>query len=228
MPGVINVYNDIPLNALDGFGIDISTQRADDLDNELLALIKANNGNVLRVLDLGCGMGGQTLRMAALGCHVTSVDALDFSMVITHGCNQLNIPVEKVQFINADIRNTGGYLHGEYHYIYSQRAVHYLPYIEAKQLLTELREHLRKGFESKLFISVSGLHSELGQGYIGSPNIDARFSYLHSTMAEKHKIEQPVCLYTLEDLNTLLLNCGYKIEKIYTSLFGNIISIAVL
>jgi SAM-dependent methyltransferase len=229
MNDVINIYNDIAANPLDGFGIDISTQRADDLDNGLLSLISANENTPLNIIDLGCGKGGQTLRMAALGCNITAVDIQDFEKNLHTACKQLHIPKSRITFVQADIRNAGEYLKGNYHYIYSQRAIHYLPYNDAAILLNRLREYLTKDFPSKLFISVSGLHSELGNGYADKDkNIASRFCPLSAEMGEKHKILLPVCLYAVEELGQLLMDCHYTIEKLYASPFGNIKAVSSL
>jgi len=224
----INIYNDLPHHALDGFGVDISTQRADDLDVELLSLISANKNAPLNILDLGCGKGGQALRMAAhTNCNVTAVDALNLSNDIHQACESLQVPTSRISFIKSDIRNTAKYLHHGYHYIYSQRTMHYLPYNDAFVLLNGLRTHLVKGFNSKLFVSVSGLHSELGNGYADKDKpISEKFALLSQPMMEKHKISSPVCLYTVEELYTLLTVCGYTVEKIYASAFGNVKAIA--
>jgi len=227
MSDVINIYNDLSTGHLDGFGIDISTQRADDLDNKLLELIKENEDNALNILDLGCGKGGQTVRMAALGCEVTAVDVQDLGADIYEACERLSVPKNRITFIGHDIRNTGTYLKSHYNYIYSQRTLHYLCYDDAVVLLNTVREYLVNGFPSKLFLSVSGLHSELGNGYTGKNiNIASRFCPLSDEIGEKHKIHLPVCLYTLEELAALLTACGYKVEKIYASPFGNIKAIA--
>lgn len=230
MSDVINIYNDVSASALEGFGIDIATQRADDLDNELLGLIKTNRNTPLHILDLGCGKGGQALRMAAYAhCHVTAVDVQDMCNDIYTACESLQIPDSRIGFVKSDIRHTGNYLNKGYHYIYSQRAIHYLPYNDAAVLLNALRGNLVKEFSSKLFISVSGLHSELGNGYTHNDKcIDERFCILNQPMMDKHKILLPVCLYTAEELTSLLTACNYIVEKIYASQFGNIKAIAGL
>jgi hypothetical protein len=92
-----------------------------------------------------------------------------------------------------------------------------------------LRKHLSGSFASKLFISVSGLGSELGNDYKGKhKQVEYRFCELDSKMAVKHKILSPVCLYYLEEFKNLLLTCNYTIEKIYESEFGNIKAVARL
>jgi len=60
--------------SFDGHGVDVAVKRADDLDRTVLQYIAAYPG--CRVLDLGSGAGGQSLRMATAGAHVTAVDQL--------------------------------------------------------------------------------------------------------------------------------------------------------
>jgi hypothetical protein len=80
-----------------------------------------------------------------------------------------------------------------------------------------------------LFISVSGIESELGNGYEDKDKpIQYRFCQLSRKMRNKHKILLPVCLYNINEFEGLLIKCKYKIEDIYQSDFGNIKAIAKL
>jgi hypothetical protein len=104
---------------------------------------------------------------------------------------------------------------------YSQRFIHYLRFSEAVSLLTLVRSKMRT--DGKLFLSASGLLSELGNDYYGSnQELSNRFAPLTPTMAEKHDIREPVCLYTPEDLVTLCEQASYKPERVFSSAFGNV------
>jgi hypothetical protein len=75
----------------------------------------------------------------------------------------------------------------------------------------------------KLFLSASGIASELGEGYPGRgvPAAD-RYAPLADEMAKKHGIHGMVCLYSLEDLEELLLQAGLVCEALFASPFGNV------
>ena len=63
--------------SFDGHGVDVAVNRADDLDKRSLAYIAEHPG--CRVLDLGSGAGGQSVRMAQAGASVLAVDQYDFT-----------------------------------------------------------------------------------------------------------------------------------------------------
>ena len=108
-----------------------------------------------------------------------------------------------------------------------QRAIHYLPRDVALGVLRQLRLLLRT--DGALFISCSGLGSELGTGYPGEHvPVSERFDCLASEMADKHSIKHPVCLYTEDEFQTLLEEAGFRISKIYASAFGNLKVIATI
>ena len=222
-----NIYGDSSSEELNGYGVDISLQRTDALDIDLLHEVGALQLKNIRVIDLGCGMGGQSIRLASLGCYVTAVDTQDFSKGIQESCNNQKIPNDRVVFIKCDIRYTSEYLSGDYHYFYSQRAFHYIDYKDSEKLLNTLRQHFVRNFKGKLFISVSGIGSELGEGYEDKNKpVQYRFCKLSKEMRDKHKIMLPVCLFSLDEFRDLLLKCKYSFDKIYASDFGNIKAIA--
>src|SRR4051794_40114287 len=117
----LNIYGDSSAEELNGYGIDISLQRTDSLDIALLNEVEASEFKNLRVIDLGCGKGGQSVRLALRGCYVTAVDVQDFSKEIQENRGENNIPGDKVTFIKCNIRHASEYLVGNYHYFYSQR-----------------------------------------------------------------------------------------------------------
>jgi SAM-dependent methyltransferase len=223
----LNIYGDSSAGELSGYGIDISLQRTDSLDIALLDEVKASQFKNLKVVDLGCGKGGQAVRLASSGCYVAAVDVQDFSKEIQESCKKNKIPNDRVTFIKCDIRNTSEYLSADYHYFYSQRTFHYLEYQDSEDLLKTLRQHFVKNFKGKLFISVSGIDSELGEGYDDkNKQVQYRFCQLSKEMRNKHKIVLPVCLFSLDEFRNLLLNCKYSVDEIYTSDFGNVKAIA--
>jgi hypothetical protein len=82
---------------------------------------------------------------------------------------------------------------------------------------------------SRLYLSASGLDSELGNGYTHrSSSLAARFYCLATEMADKHGIIAPVCLYRLEDLKGLCGEAGYSVVEAGLSAFGNIKVVATL
>lgn len=118
-------------------------------------------------------------------------------------------------------------LDGEpYDLIILRRGLCVLPYAEARKVLRQLLKKLKIG--GKLYVSVLGLHSELGDDYPASDTlINERFSPLAPAMAEKYGLHAPLCLYSERNLFMLLLEVGASVLRTLTTTYGNVQGIAV-
>ena len=113
-----------------------------------------------------------------------------------------------------------------YDIIVLRRGLCSLPYAQGKQLIRQLRQKLKIG--GKLFITVLGLHSELGEDYPGhEQSIYERYSKLAPAMARKYDIHGEVCLYSERDLFLLLLESGASVLRTMTTTWGNVKAVAV-
>lgn len=227
----LNVYGDQCKVLSAHKGADIATQRADDLDLASVQHAQLHSG--LSALDVGCGAGGQAARLAGVGARVTGLDMPELVDVFTEhmklsqasygqawgsaeffGSNMLDIPKE---WLDAHTKS--------FSQITCQRAIHYVRREQAIELLAQLRQVLAD--DGKMFISCSGLESELGNGYeAGNVAPNERFGLLAQDMQDKHQIKQPVCLYTQDEFAQMLAEAGWRIDTIYASAFGNIKTIA--
>lgn len=189
------------------YGVDVALTRADDLDKKLeCAVIE---GCAHSVLDVGSGAGGQSNRLVALGADVTAIDIVDYAGEFG----------EQVAFIQADMREIVSAVEGRcFDAALVQRTIHYLRYSDALQFLEELRMLV-----DKLYISVTGLDSDIGRGYseAGKPVTD-RFARLHPNDQKTFSITEPVCLYSETEFMQLLQDAGWEIEEFWISAFGNI------
>ena len=100
-----------------------------------------------------------------------------------------------------------------------QRTLHYLPYNKAFETL----KFLRTAVQDKLFISVTGMDSAVGENYVGKNlPLSERFMKLESAEADIFQIQAPICLYRQEEFISLLETAGWKVEDIWQSAFGNL------
>lgn len=223
---MLNLYGDKPKFLAPGFGADIASQRADDLDLMAIAQITGafGEGRKLSALDLACGAGGQTLRMAQAGAKVIAVDIVDAAEQIYESA--MSRPLKgSVLFIKADMRKSTLLILGTFDLIVCQRAIHYLPYGEALDSVRKMKEVLVP--DGRLYLSASGIASELGDNYQGNAfPLAERYAPLSDEMTEKHGIRGPVCLYSEYDMAHLLTQAGLVIEKISISPFGNVKAVA--
>ncbi len=211
-----NIYGDSLNEGVAGRGVDIALQRTDDLDNAAIAYIQ--NLESPTVLDFGCGAGGQSLRMAQAGGRVLGVDMFDFSDTFS------SLPGygDTLAFQLGDVRHIIKDL-AFFDVGFSQRTIHYMPYAEALDLLAMLRQKV----SGKLFLSATGLKTEVGDGYPDKDKpVKDRFCAPAAEMAEKHKMYEPVCLYTLDEFCQLLAQAGWKVESAHESTFRNLKTIS--
>lgn len=198
--------------SFDGYGVDVAQQRADILDKLALEYIADHPG--CRVLDLGCGVGGQSLRMAQAGATVTAIDQYDFAdRFETHDTKNL-------EFISGDIAQVAYTLSDKVFDIgVCQRTIHYLSYQAALETLQSVRAIVR----NNLYISVTGTGSLVGDTYpAASTPLPDRFVELSDLGKDMFSIAEPVCLYSETEFKLLLEDAGWQIDSCRVTAFGNI------
>ena len=207
-----------PYKSYGGFGVDVAIKRTDDLDKIMLEHLRSKHKP--KVLDLGSGAGGQSVRMAQLGVEVTAVDIYDFSEEFAVHRVEGGWSEATLKFIFADICNLPDLFRNEKFTDASmQRTIHYLPYARALTVL----KFLRSAVQDRLFISVTGMDSAVGENYIGKNlPIEERFAKLGQVEADIFQIHAPICLYRQKEFVTLLESAGWEVEDVWSSAFGNL------
>ncbi|MGF6440402.1 class I SAM-dependent methyltransferase [Paraburkholderia youngii] len=224
MAGNLNDYGDQRLLTDGAFGVDIATQRADDLDNMALARVRSHPG-LPRALDVASASGGQAIRMATAGAEVIALDITDYSAPFMAAAREAGVEA-RCAFETCDIRrfDVADKL-GTFDVVVCQRMIHYLPYHQALDMVRGLRRALAKG--GQLFLSASGLHSELGDDYSGAfTPLAERYVPLAPPMVAKHNIAGDVCLYSVDELSALIEAAGMQVVTAFASAFGNVKVIA--
>lgn len=101
-----------------------------------------------------------------------------------------------------------------------------MPYEQACLVIRQLLLQLKIG--GRLYVSILGLHSALGQGYAdGDQPVEQRFASLAPVLAKKYEIDGEVCLYTERNLFMLLLDAGASVLRTLTTTHGNVKAVAV-
>jgi len=207
----LNLYGDLE-NTFGEFGHGISDQRLDDLDHRAIETVKASDE--VSILDLGAGTDRIAREFIKVNptVKVTLVDKV---------FNRNFRDYERVRFIDADVLE---YLPGlqtdSIDIVYSQRMFHYLKHSDLLLVVQELQRIIRPG--GHLFISTSGMASELSDGYEAkSKCVENRFGRLSALMSNKHNIHKNVCLYSLNEIIKVMSDAEFKILKGWQSKFGN-------
>lgn len=224
----LNCYEDQPRYTRNGYGIDISSQRLDDLDLQALDYLRnlqhqSEDGKV-SLLELGCSSGGFSKTAASDFIKVIAIDACaypkEWQAAITEN-NDLTFiqhPLPSFPMSLAEM---------SFDCVVSQRALHYLNYEDVFTVLNWCKTHLKR--EGRIYVSVSGVGSELGIGYsaINQP-VRERWGRIDTHLAACHGIQHNVCLYSKTELTDIMELVGFRIVKSWVSDFGNIKAIGEL
>ncbi|HEX6734127.1 MAG TPA: class I SAM-dependent methyltransferase [Azonexus sp.] len=199
-------------------------------ENERLALEEcAKRQRVDRrvsALVIPAGRCGLASKFARLGAGVTVGDVAAVQRESENRILAAGLQ-DNIRFVPLDLANLPVDPPGEpYDIIILRRGLCSMPYAEARGIIRQLLLKLKIG--GKLYVSILGLHSELGEGYPGGElPIDQRFTKLSPALARKYGIEQPVCLYTERNLFMLLLEAGASVLRTLTTTYGNVKGVAV-
>lgn len=199
-------------------------------ENERLALEEcAKRQRVDRrvsVLIIPAGRCGLAIKFARLGATVTIGDVPAVQREAENRILAAGLR-DDISFVPCELTDLPVEPPGEpYDIIVLRRGLCSMPYEQARGIVRQLLLKLKIG--GKLYISILGLHSELGDGYPGGElPIDQRFAPLSPALAEKYGIERPVCLYTERNLFMLLLEAGASVLRTLTTTYGNVKGVAV-
>ncbi|MBI2308353.1 MAG: hypothetical protein HYU78_13705 [Rhodocyclales bacterium] len=176
---------------------------------------RRRSGEAVSAMLAGVGAETQALRMAGAGARV---------LLLSDKPVDAHPEVSRLPFAgNAD--SDEPLPREPFDIILSQRTLCGLRYEEARRKLRRLMQRLKIG--GKLFISLYGIHSELGDHYAdGSKLVNDRFAPLAPALAERYGLPGPVCLYSERNLFSLLMEAGGAVIKTSTSALGHVRGIA--
>lgn len=201
----------------------MAVRRADDLDRTMINDVTA--GVVRSFIDLGAGAGGQSARLVAAGASVCAVDVVDYTQAFNQLRYQLGCSEKTLRFMCEDITHFVPTIPAQrYDGVCLQRALHYLPYQTAAEILTTLARQVT----GRLYVSVTGHGSAIGQAHPQRAQaIQDRFAPLPPAAAEIFSLQAPLLVYTEVELRMLLEHSGWTIVRQWNSAFGNIKVVAI-
>lgn len=201
---------------------------ADDLERYALEeCVKRHRISTgVSVLVAPAGRNDVAAKFARLGARVTVADHEAMRREV-HGRALASGFGDEISFVafqgTADIAS---FPDNSFDIAFLRRGLCALPYPEAREALRQLLHKMKIG--GKLYVSVLGLHSALGEGYGGSEQlIEERFQPLAPKVADKYELHDPVCLYTERNLFMLFLESGASVLRTLTTTYGNVQGIAV-
>lgn len=110
-----------------------------------------------RVLEIGCGLGTDTINFARAGASVTAIDLSSTSLELAQQRARVFDVADRITFLEADAERLSEYVKPEaYDLIYSFGVIHHSPHPE--RILDELRQHF-VGPQSTVKLMVYHRHS---------------------------------------------------------------------
>lgn len=104
-----------------------------------------------KVLEIGCGIGTDTINFARHGAYVTAVDISEKSLEIAAKRATVFGLEDRVRFFQADAERLGAYVPPDgYDLVYSFGVIHHTPHPE--RVLHEIRNYVRPGGTIKIMV----------------------------------------------------------------------------
>ena len=170
--------------------------------------------NGKRVLEIGCGIGTDTMNFARSGARVTAVDLSSASLSVARERAQICGLSDRIEFIEADVERLEDFVPVEpYDLVYSFGVIHHTPHPEAA--LRSARQYVASKGLLKLMVyhryswKVLWLLVTVGRG---------RFWDLDSIIARGSEAESgcPVThTYSRRSLESMLEECGFEVIEMF-------------
>ena len=180
----------------------------------------------ISVLVVPAGDCELAIKFARLGAQVMVVDHADRKRRIEDQLLASGLG-DDIIYLEGDMKNFPANPPGKpFDIIVARRGLCGMPYEQARQRLRKLLLELKIG--GRIYVSILGLHSELGQNYMDSDKpVEQRLCPLSPALANKYEIRDPVCLYSERNLFMLLLDAGASVLRTLTTTHGNVKAVAV-
>lgn len=167
-----------------------------------------------RVLEVGCGIGTDTVNFARAGAEVTAVELSSESLRIASQRAEVMEVADRIRFVQANAEELSAALPGEsYDLVYSFGVVHHTPH--PQRALAEIRSLAAPGGTLKLMVyyrhswKVFAIVATQGRG---------RFWKMDELVAE-HSEAQTGCpvtyTYTRRTGRELVENAGFRVQAIH-------------
>lgn len=153
----------------------------DQLETDLVfGLIKVHEG--MKILDIGCGTGNFSIKLAKMGCHITGIDVSEKMLLIAgEKASEQNINID---FINMDAKKLK-FADNEFDLVISMAAIEFID--DMPSVMDEIFRVVKTG----------------GQVLIGTINGDSDWGKLYkSKQLSKNTVFEFADFKTLKDMKT--------------------------
>jgi SAM-dependent methyltransferase len=210
--------------------LDLIGPSGDELDKlSLDEIVKRRRlGSPVTALEIDCGEGEHTLRMAKAGASVVATHPDEVCPSLKARANAAGV-IDRLQCQQLNPWRAGALSSlplAPFDVVVSHRTLPFMRYDDAQVFVRALSAATRIG--GRLFLSAFGLHSELGDDYPDANRpVRERFSPLAPETAQRYDLTEPVCLYSERDLFMLLFSSGVSVIKTFSTTHGNVKAVGV-
>ncbi len=196
-------------------GKDISSNYEDVLDYACLQhveeLAKKHPERDIKTLDLGCGLGAISIKMAELGARVTMFDLSNMPKNnIIRAIAEKRVRYDNIIFKKESFASLSeDKIPNDLDIFYSQRALHFLRYEELKNTLSNVFNKMADG--GKAFLSLASCEGSFAILYPAlRDDLKERFCRLDKKVADLTNIHHPLTLYHPKEVENLMNTIGFK------------------
>lgn len=166
-----------------------------------------------KVLEIGCGIGTDTVNFAEQGAILTSVDLSTESLKVTEKRLEVYELSDKVNLLYANAENLSEYVPVEkYDMIYSFGVLHHTP--DPLAAFKEIKKYMGEGSIFRLMVYNKGafkvfqILEDYGFDYKNADNLIAKHSEAQTGCPVTYS-------YTQNDIKTILEDIGFEVTEIY-------------
>lgn len=161
-----------------------------------------------KVLEIGCGMGTDTMQFAKAGAAITAVDYSTSSLELAEKRSKIyGLPVK---FVHADAEHLSDSLPKEiYDLVYSFGVLHHTPHPE--NAYREITKYMGRNSIFKLMVYHSRSLKVLGVMLTCGPR---KWREKVAYYSEQREGSPVTFTYTKKEITTLLEKCGFKVDDV--------------
>ncbi len=151
----------------------------------------------------------QSLRLASTGL---KVDAYDLEPINTNVMSLVDTLAGELLYTQINLKELQDKdISHIYDLVYSHRCLFFMPFAQTRKIIELFLSHAKPN--ARFFISLAGLYSQTGENYADHDKpVAQRFCLPNNDFIKHVGISNPICLYTLEDIeNNLLRDLPVKI-----------------
>jgi hypothetical protein len=219
-----NPYGDVLQASREGFGSDVSSQRIEPFEEEMLqyaSQVKQSATETPWALDLFSGYcAANARRLAEMGFTAFAVDFSPADESLASVVGRPLVGGGMLRYVQEDVSKIDlSFLSCKLDLVTAMRSLHFLRYNDARTLVVALASRLKPGAE--MFFTIGAVDCKVGGGYKHAHlPVEERWHPLEPELGGPIHVTEPLCLYKKEDIESLFANLGGRLISLGQDEFG--------